>query len=238
MKPKRFEASMVVQYNDLNKKTYWEMFAQLNTLLRVRDNSRVAAELQISQDAARTLKKIDLQSIAGEPLITDTTKSEEIPIKILVSLSDTAYTDVLQKALLSFVERNPYVTTFKENQKKMYEDRILFIDKELKKIDSLEEGYTKSLNANKISATLYNNAFNPAEVYVHSFNLLNQKQDALKWLNNNYDPVILIDGFKPSLDPHGMSLLRLMFYYFLCGFGLCLLIVLFRDFRDRADKIK
>ena len=83
---------------------------------------------------------------------------------------------------------------------------INFIDSELVKLDSLKEEYTRSLNSGRFSTNIYNNAFNPADVFVHSSELINQKQLLLKWLNEEYYPMNLIDGFKTVVLPKSMSL--------------------------------
>lgn len=213
-KPSYYKVSMVVVFNELTKKTYAEILDQLDKLTTAESSENLARELKVSREVAESIFFIDAKNINNGPLRLDTSTKTRQPFKIILALANNKSADSLQTALISYLNNSPYLKKFKEEQRRSFLDRISFIDRELAKLDSLKNEYTRSLASSGNSATFYNNAFDPAEIYVHSNALVNQKQTMLSALNVEGTAISLIDGFKITSSPQSASLLK-----YLLAFG-------------------
>jgi len=74
-----------------------------------------------------------------------------------------------------------------------------------------QTGYTENRiqplpSSSKVSATIYNNAINPAEVYIQTSALLTQREAAQRALFAESTAVSLVDGFKLTNMPYSKSL--------------------------------
>jgi hypothetical protein len=87
----------------------------------------------------------------------------------------------------------------------------------LEKLDSLKTEYNRFLATSKISATFYNNAFDPADIYDQSTQLANQRDNLMRWLTIDQDAVSIVDGFKPVQSPKSISLLIAMLFFGIVG---------------------
>jgi hypothetical protein len=205
-KPTVYKVSMVVEFNELTKKTYAEMLDQLNKLGTSGPGNRLSDVLKIPRSIADKVLFIDSQNMNDEPLKSDTSTKVQQPFKIIVGLKDNFLSDSLQNAIVNYLNNNSYLKKVKEEQKKIYQEKIIFIDSELRKLDSLKSAYNKFLATPNISATFYNNAFNPADLYVQSVSLASQKDTILRWLALETSAIYIIDGFKTTLSPQSISL--------------------------------
>lgn len=213
-KPSYYNVSMVVVFNELTKKTYAEILDQLDRLTTAESSERLARELQVSREVAESIFFIDAKNINNGALRLDTSTKTRQPFKIVLGLTNNNSADTLQTVIINYLNNSPYLKKFKEDQRRNYLDKISFIDRELAKLDSLKSEYTRSLASSGKSATIYNNAFDPAEIYVHSNELVDQKQTMLSALNVESTAVTVIDGFKITSSPQSASLLK-----YLLAFG-------------------
>ena len=235
--PKRYEQSMIVECNDLSKRTYYEMFQQLDKLCKMKSKVELARELNMTEADAQYVKSIELMNIDGTSLENDTSSRLRQPLKVVVLVSDPKVTNEhLQNAIINSINGNSYLANKKEVKKAVYLAKLKFIDSELAKLDSLKVEYTKSLNSSKMSPTFYNNAFNPAEVFVQSNNLVNQKEDITMWLVEQLKPVNVIDGFRRNDRPKSLGMLASIFYGFLIGLLISIFIVTIKELRSVVFK--
>ena len=213
-KPSYYKVSMVVVFNELTKKTYAEILDQLDGLTTAESSERLARELKVSREVAESIFFIDAKNINNGALRLDTSTKTRQPFKIILGLTNNKSADTLQTVIINYLNNSPYLKKFKEEQRRNYLDKISFIDRELAKLDSLKNEYTRSLASSGKSATIYNNAFDPAEIYVHSNELVDQKQTMLSALNVESTAITVIDGFKITSSPQSASLLK-----YLLAFG-------------------
>jgi hypothetical protein len=225
-KPTVYKVSMVVEFNELTKITYAEMLDQLNELGSPGRSEGLSNVLKVPQSIAGKVLFIDSRNMNNEPLKSDTSTRGEGLFKIIVGLKDNFLSDTLQDGIVNYLNNSSYLKKIKEEQKKIYQQKIIFIDGELRKLDSLKSAYNKFLAGPGKSATFYNNAFNPADLYVQTVGLANQKDATLRWLALNSSAINIIDGFKTSGSPQSISLRRALlilgsiglFVGFLVGF--------------------
>jgi hypothetical protein len=206
-KPSFYKASMVVIHSELTKKTYAEILDQLDKLTTAGSRQKIAEELKLPVELAGNILSIDAKNINDLPLREDTSSKIKQPFKIIVELKNNKASDSLQNAIINYVNNSPYIKRLKEQQNKSYIERISFIERELSKLDSLKDEYTRFLASSKITATFYNNAFDPTDIYVHSSNLVNQKESLKNSLNIDGAAISVVDGLKVPSSPQTPSLL-------------------------------
>jgi hypothetical protein len=213
-KPSYYKVSMVVIFNELTKKTYAEMLDQLDKLTTAASAERLAGELKVSGEVAESILFIDARNMDNGPLRIDTSTKTRQPFKIVLALTNNKSADSLQTVIINYLNNSPYLKKFKEEQRRNFLDKISFIDRELAKLDSLKNEYNRFLASSRNTSTFYNNAINPAEIYQHSNNLVNQKQTMLSSINVEGTAISVIDGFKVTSSPQSASLLK-----YLLAFG-------------------
>ena len=223
-----YKVSMIVEFTELNKKTFAEMFTQLNTLILTGSHQQLANELQVSVPIAKSIGMVETFNINNEPLNKDTSTRVNQTFKIVVAVNNNGSTDTLQAAFLRYLNNNPYLMQLKSSQKKIAEYKLAFIDNELIKLDSLKSEYNRFLADSKITSTFYNNAINPAEIYQQSTNLMNERERTTRWLELNASPVNVISGFKMPVKPVSSSPQKWLLYFGLAGLLIGFLIGLFR----------
>src|SRR4030095_2784125 len=117
---------------------YQEIISNLNTLLVSDSYTRFAQELHISAPAAHNVIFLESRSLFGEPLKSDTSTKIGQPFKIAAKLRNSDVADTLQSALINYLNSNPYIKNIKEGRERINEQRLLFIESELNKLDSLK----------------------------------------------------------------------------------------------------
>jgi hypothetical protein len=232
-KPTFYKATLVVQNNELTKKTYAEILKQLNNLATTGTTAKLSTELGTSEQMAANILYIDSRNMNDDPLSSDTSSRLRQPFKIIAGLKDYSLSDTIQALLLKHLNNRPYLKTLREEQTKLYYARLAFLHTELAKLDTLKSEYNHFLASAKISATFYNNAFNPADVYLQSNNLFNQREITMRLLFIDKDAVVLIDGFKTTSSPHSISLLKALLILGSAGFLIAFLFAFLKETRKR-----
>jgi hypothetical protein len=140
---------MVVIHSELTKKTYAEILDQLDKLTTAGSRQKIAEELKLPVELAGNILSIDAKNINDLPLREDTSSKIKQPFKIIVELKSNKASDSLQNAIINYVNNSPYIKRLKEQQNKSYIERISFIERELSKLDSLKDEYTRFLASSK-----------------------------------------------------------------------------------------
>jgi hypothetical protein len=230
--PRYHRTAMIVYYNDLSKKDYYEIIGNLNSLLMTQSYDYLARELKIKEDEARNVKGIEAINLNGESLDKDTTTKIGQRFKIELRLKENVNPIRYQTAILNYLNNNPYLKELKEGQKKVYSEKLEFINREQQRLDSLKSYYNNNLGTAKMPSTFYNNELNPADIYVQSNNLANQKEIVRTWLQNQAVPVMLVDGFKAPTPSQTLSSKVIVAIGLLIGIVLGLIICLLASIRD------
>jgi hypothetical protein len=98
--------------------------------------------------------------------------------------------------------------------------------------------YNRFLATSKISATYYNNAFDPAKIYEQSEKLMDEKEKILDWQSTDAMPIVVIDEFKSTLAPQSASLLKSLALGTFAFVGLSFILGLLLDLDKRIRKYK
>ncbi|MGN6402065.1 MAG: hypothetical protein ACTHMD_16525 [Flavisolibacter sp.] len=236
-RPKFYTSEMTVYYNDLTRKDYSEIVSNLNTLAITQSYADLQKELGVNAEVVKNIKGLQALKMNGETLDKDTSSKIGQPFKIQFKLNQIMATEPLQNALLNYLNNNPYLKLIKEGQKKVYQDKLAFIEREQQKLDSLKTSYNNAIASSKMSATFYNNAMNPADLYVQSNSLANQKEFIVKWMNNESNAVMLIDGLKKPVSANTFALKGLLIVGLACGVALgiiaCILAAITKEVQGR-----
>jgi len=208
---------MIVSHNELTKRTYAEAIEQLNRLARSKSYVQLGHELNLSNVNAKMIRSLETYSMSGDLLLEDTSSSRELPFIIEAEVFSNLIADSLQENLLKYFNDNKYLKAKKDVQKRIFEEKLLFISSELDKLDSLKKQYNQFLGSSGKSAVFYNNAFNPTEIYQRSNEYHTQKEFVISWLNNDYESIKVIEGFKQALKPVDGIRERIAMYFVLGG---------------------
>jgi hypothetical protein len=187
---------MIVYHNEFTRKDYYEIVNNLNNLITSQSYADLEKELHLDKGTGENIKGMEVLKINGETLEKDTSTKAKQLFKIRVRLRQFIETDQLSQSILSYLNNNPYLRRTRGGQKKINQEKLVFIQKEQQRLDSLKSFYNTALASSKMPSTFYNNAMNPADIYVQSNRLANQKDSIERWLNTESDAVLLIDGMK------------------------------------------
>lgn len=226
-----YKVSMIMEFTELNKKIFAEMFSQLNTLILTGSHERLAKELQVSLPIAKSIRFIETFNINNEPLFRDTSTRVYQTFKVVVAVNNNRITDTLQEALTRYLNNNPYLLQIKTAQKRIAEHKLTFINNELTKLDSLKSEYNRFLAGSKTTSTFYNNAINPAEIYVQSTNLMNERERTVRWLELHASSVNVVSGFKMPAKPLSSSMKKWLLLFGLSGILFGFLIGFLRELK-------
>lgn len=204
--PRYYDIEMIVQSNELSRRTYYEIIKSLNGLVTSQSYDNFSSQLKIDKQQSRGVLSMELTGINNEMLETDTTSKLRQAFKIKVKATNIQFAPLLQNALLDYLNNIPYAKLVKEGQKKIYLEKLEFIKQEQKKLDSLVSGYNVVVNQMKMPTTVYNNELDPAALYQHALKLDSVKEVVQTWLNNESKAILLIDGFKSPANPQSVSL--------------------------------
>jgi len=207
----RFDVFMIVESSNLTKQTVAEMVMNLKSLISTQSYPRLSEELRMSVGDVKQLRNISALTMDNEPLLSDTSTRLLQPFKISASLGKPELSDTLQQSLINYLNSKAGVKKLTDDQIRFDEEKLRFIDRELIKLDSLKVQYTHFLASSRVSATFYNNALDPAEIYRQSSALMKDKEDVMKWLSTSSRPVFVIDEFKTPVKAESASPGRALF---------------------------
>ena len=205
--PPYYKAEMIVQPNDLSKKAYYEILRNLDDLITSQSYTAFSSELKVDPELGQRVVSIEAFGLNSVTLEADTSTRIGQPFKIQMKTTNVSSIPVLQNALLNYLNNSPYLKLIKDGEKRIYTEKLQFINYEQKKIDSLISDYRVAVAAMKMPATFYNNSMDPAALYQHALKLDSVKEAAQRWLNNKSEAILLIDGFKSPANPQSTSLI-------------------------------
>jgi hypothetical protein len=231
-----FELSMILESSSLTKGTVAEVVKNLNGLIGSQSYSKLANDLGITESQARKISYLQTLSMDNEPLENDTSTKLLTPFKLVAYVSQASISDTLQESLVQYLNNKLNIRRMTDEKVKINKEKLVFIDKELAKLDSLKSEYTRFLASSKISTTFYSNAFDPAEIYKQSSALMKDKEEVLSWLNTSAEPFIVIDEFKAPVRPRSASIGKALFLGATIGIAICFLFGLLLELNKMVNR--
>ncbi|MFN5133916.1 MAG: hypothetical protein ACK5DG_01275 [Chitinophagaceae bacterium] len=229
MLPKVYNLKMTVIPTELSRKMYSDQFLQLDKLVKTKSYSRLTKELGLSEAILKKITQIKCSDLYDEPLINDTTIYDRDPFVVYAKVIDNTIADTLQQALMNYINNNPYLVSIKKIQERIYTEKLLFVESEQRKLDSLKIVYNNSLATSGNKAMFYNNAFNPAELYSKSTEYQSQKDFIYTWMGENKYPLRIVDGFKPAQKADSLSKTFTILLSLIAGFVIGVLIAAYKE---------
>lgn len=212
--PVYYRQTMMVRHTELTLKTYDQMIRDLNNLASTGSANELKDRLHLSLDDARKIRTIQAYDLSGADLRKDTISLPERSFLIELTLTDdNKNVAIYQHAIINYFNNNEYFTKLKHDKIQLYEDRLLFLESELQKLDSLKEAYNKFLGTSKNGSVFYNNAFNPVELYKQSYEYSAAKEATQTWLLQNKNTILTIDDFKPTKAPDSVTVMKSVIIY-------------------------
>ena len=226
IRPRLYTYSMPAQFTILNKTAYASIIGQLQSLTYSRSYTALAEALHIAPAVAADIVFFGTTNMDGGPLSTDTSTRQTGAFIINIKTRHAVEATLLQDALVGYINTRPYILQAKKGQLQAYGELMSYTDKEEVRMDSLKELYNRFIATSKAGAQVYNNAFNPADLYGRSNQLMNQKADLTKWFAADQLAVVPIDSIKNLSNPTTRSWLKYvltgMFAGLLIGFLIAL----------------
>lgn len=221
LKPRVYQYSMVTRFSGMNRRAFYAITGQLNATLAGGATNDLTTGLHIKKEDAEQVVAFaasgaDEKSKTGDSLLTGG----------LLTVSVTTLRPVdplaLQNGILEFFDSRPYLKALKQNQREAYRQKMIYIDAELAKLDSLKDAYRKSF-VSRPSVTIYNNEFNPADIYKQSMTLMCEKAYLIRWASLEEKSLYLVDGFKNVAAP---VYLPVKWYMILAGLAAFIIAIL------------
>ncbi|HLI91958.1 MAG TPA: hypothetical protein VKU83_00020 [Puia sp.] len=227
---------MLVKFNDLDPSVYLGMINSVNDQAKSKAYARLATELGLKQEDAQQITEVSLDKPGKETWSPEDSSASRTPFMIKITLRSITAADAVQSAIMAYFNENAYIKSLKEGQLAYYQDELVFINSELRKLDSLKSEYNRSLTAGK-NPTIYYNAFNPADIYGRSATLMDRKENLANWFATQEHAASLISGIKQEKVAAKRSFI-LVVWGFLAGVLLSFWIAIWRELRIRiaADK--
>jgi hypothetical protein len=131
-----FYAQMTISYYELHNKIYGDMIAKLNSLVKNKNYDKVASLLDLTLEQCEKLKKIEAFNVRNEPLFEDLSYKKS-PILISIKLKDEAIANDIQKAIITYLESNRFISSRKEMQTRNLKQELGYVKEKIRVIDDL-----------------------------------------------------------------------------------------------------
>ena len=235
-RPVFYEVSMIAESTQLYKRTVGEVVKQLDQLIKTQSYSKLAGELNLSDNEARQLSSIAASSLDNESMESDTSTKMHQPFKIVATIRRNDLADKIQLGVVNYLNNKPSVKRMKEDKIRINNIKLALIDRDIAKLDTLKTEYNKFLASSKISTTFYSNAFDPANVYLQSSAILEEKEKLMTWLSTDSLPILVIDEFKTITASQSASLFKSLLWGTAIAVGICFLLGLFIELDRKIKK--
>jgi hypothetical protein len=203
MNKKNFSVAMVVEYTNLDKRTFNDVIEQLGNLVRTSSDEVIAANLKVSQLVSQNINSIAGKTLDGRPLSSDT--SSYPFFRIEVGLKSPYGADSLETGLINYFNELPYLKKSKEAQIKVYSDELANADRQAVGIDSLKSAYVHSLNGIKPGSGISISEADPANLFRQAYQLDTMRASLRYWLDSKSQSVVLVRGFQATRSPQSLS---------------------------------
>lgn len=221
VKPKIYEAEMTVSYVHYEKKIYADMLEKLDMLIESKSYKSLSQLLGLPEETVSKLRGIKGYNIRNEDLIDDLS-TEKIPFYITVEVTDILVLDVLQAAIVNYLDGSEFIQDRLSYMQQKAEDELRFLEHRLAMVDSL--GRFLILQEDKM---LSEKTVSRMELLEETMAIYSKIQDVKGSLAFNMN-IEVLDGFIANEKPSGKSMIFWIIYGFLIGVGLRFLVLIFK----------
>ena len=197
----KYKVSMLVQYRALDKMIYRDIIGDLNQMIVYGSRGQVAAQLGVPLSLIERVNKLGTADLNGKPLTDESVLNFPI-FEITAELRSPLGADSLGDALIRYINNLPYLYGEIGEQRKIREDRLSFIQKQLANIDSLKK----------------NNLPDPASIYRQSYSLDSLRAAIRSYLIHGDRAISEITGFRAAEKPQSAPATLVVLVLALGGF--------------------
>jgi hypothetical protein len=203
---RHYQASIMILGTKMPPRVYAGILEQLNILAKSGSSDKLAGTLNLPRATADNIIYFDSRNMLREPLESDTSTKLNQTFEVLVGIKNGLTADSIQNAVVDYINSLPYLRELSRVQWINDSDYIETISTDLIKLDSLKTVYNRFIASSKISATIYNDAINPAALYGQTIPLLAERQRARREMYAENAAALLVDPIKVANTVHSKSL--------------------------------
>lgn len=226
-----FETKATFYYIELNKKIYGEMLDKINVLAETKSYKLLSQKLNISEKEASGILAIKGLNIANSPLSEDITEVK-VPFYIQIKILDRNIADKVLYGLEFYLNSNRVGKEIIENNIVKLKRRIVFLDAELQKIDSLRLAYNYYLTQTNINSNKLVNNLSIKDIFKKSEEVFIERND-LELTLKNYKSVHILDNFIVPDAPTKLSLIVEIVKFLIIGILISILLSVFLQIKNR-----
>ena len=135
--PKIFESKMIIQSDILSESYALRLAENLSTHIKDGDIEYLVAKLNLTTEEASQLRDIKIVS-ALTAMSQQMPEKDKVIVVISVRVTDNAILPNLQRGIIDYLSSNDYIKKRVEENRKLYENVIGSLDRELKMMDTLK----------------------------------------------------------------------------------------------------
>jgi hypothetical protein len=222
MKPRVYEAEMTVSYVHNEKKIYGDMLRKLDLLVNSGDVKELSGLLKLPEEVAKHIRSVEGLNIRHEDLTNDLS-TEKIPFYIKVRVTDLAVLESLQPALVNYLNNSSFIQDRLNYMMIKSRQDLAFLERRLAIADSLSNQLIIRKEGINDEKTITRMELLQEVLALHD--RIQQVKGSMEFNLN----IEVLDGFIPSRNPSGGSLVKYILYGFLAGLALRLVIKFFRN---------
>lgn len=192
-----YEAGLTCTFNDLHKKTFGEMIVLLNTYIQQGQTAILTEELQVNEEATRSLIFIRASNILGSPLQDDFT-TERLPFYIKIGLHQPEYAEAIQDGILRYLQQNEYSASRRKVSLENAWNKMNYVNQQMGMLDSIKRAYRYALLQDKLSG-IQQVEIHPERIFKESDSLFNVLQEA-NWVLKIDNSVEKIYTQRPTMQ--------------------------------------
>ena len=225
-----YQSNMILETGILDIPTSSNLILVLNDLVEGGGHEELSIKLGLSIEELSKVIKIEATDI-----LENEVENARI-FKVEVEVLNNDILNVLQTAILEYLEKNPYVKKRVALETEAINKQIEYLNKEMEKLNSLKGKVSKGYifdNDNRGDVVL----FDPVNIYREGIALFNREIELRQKLQI-IDNFQIIQGFTPFNKPVRPKLSFNLFEGFSIGFFLSFLVILFKEIRKFSRTVQ
>lgn len=225
-------SSMTLILSDIRNEFVKNQLASLTEMVNEDNHKVIAQYLDIKVEEAMQIKKMEFTNLDQDRIAEDSILVGS-PFRIELILYDNSVFNVMEPALVNFLESNRYFSNQKRIRQRQVENLISKYKNEISSIDSVKTSVISPRGP--VNGFVYGEPIDPTNLYRESVTMY-QEQVRLEAELDKLVNIEIVNGFTPRLYPTGPNLLKFLaigsFLAFLAG----IVIVLTIEARKRRKR--
>jgi len=212
-----YTSSMTLILSDIRNKFVENQLNSLTEMVSEDNYEAIAQSLDIEVEEAKQIKKMEFTNLDQDRISEDSVLIGS-PFKIELMLYDNKLFEVMEPALVDYLESNRYFSKQKRIRQRQVESLIGKYKNEIASIDSVKTSVVSPRGP--VNGFVYGEPIDPTNLYRESVSMY-QQQVQLEAELDRLDNIEIVNGFTPRLNPTGPNLYKFLaiagFLAFLIG---------------------